>query len=196
MAKHLCPWWLGYFLLSPLRRIWHDPVATLKPWVQEGMTVLEPGCGMGYYTLEAARRVGPTGRVVALDLQPRMLAGLRRRAEKAGLAGRIDIREVRPDRLGIEDLEGAVDLAFVLHVLHEVEDQERFLGEIRAALMPTGRLLLVEPRGHVSAAQFEASLALAERAGLRVVSRPVLKPDLAALLEPDATTAASGQATR
>jgi len=60
MAKRVCPWWLGYFLASPVRR-WlmrEDPAQILAPYVREGMTVLEPGPGMGFFTLELAMRVG------------------------------------------------------------------------------------------------------------------------------------------
>ena len=76
MEKRVCPWWLGYVLASPLRRWLQDPAAIVAPYVREGMTVLEPGPGMGFFTLELARRVGPKGRVIAVDVQPRMIAGL------------------------------------------------------------------------------------------------------------------------
>jgi len=77
MAGHgVCPWWIGYLLASPLRRLQCDPAALLAPYVREGVAVLEPGPGMGFFTLELARRVGPTGRVIAVDIQPRMIDGL------------------------------------------------------------------------------------------------------------------------
>jgi len=71
MSHTVCPWWLGYVLASPLRRLFLDPVKLLSPYVQAGMTVLEPGPGMGFFTLELARLVGPAGRVVAVDIQPK-----------------------------------------------------------------------------------------------------------------------------
>lgn len=86
MAQHVCPWWIGYFLASPIRRISFDPRKILAPFVSEGMTVLEPGPGMGFFTLELARAVGPKGRVVAVDVQAKMLAALERRARRAGLS--------------------------------------------------------------------------------------------------------------
>jgi len=79
MSTHVCPWWLGPLLASPVRKLVQDPARILAPHVREGMTVLEPGPGMGFFTIELARRVGPRGRVIAVELQPRMLAGLRRR---------------------------------------------------------------------------------------------------------------------
>ena len=182
MANHVCPWWLGYFLVSPLRRLWEPPEKILASYVGAGMTVLEPGCGMGFFTLDLARIVGPKGRVVAVDLQERMLAGLRRRAARAGLLDRIDARLAQASRLGIADLAGQVDVVFALHVVHEVPDAAGFLAEIAATLKADGKLLFVEPRGHVSAEAFDASLAMAERAGFRVVDRPHIRRDPAALL--------------
>jgi len=89
LPQRVCPWWLGYLLVSPVRRLVQDPRKVLAPYVREGMTVLEPGPGMGFFTLELARLVGPSGRVVALDIQPRMLAGLSRRIARAGLLERL-----------------------------------------------------------------------------------------------------------
>jgi len=184
MAPHVCPWWLGYALVIPLRRLLQDPAALLAPLVREGMTVLEPGPGMGFFTLEAARRVGHRGRVVAVDVQPKMLAALRRRAERAGLSARIETREARPDALGVSDLAGKVDLALALLVVHETPDPGGLFAELRSTLAPTGRVLFVEPRGHVSGAAFEESLAAAERAGLSPSPGPKLWRSWSALLAP------------
>jgi len=83
MALRVCPWWIGYLLASPLRRrLGQDPVKILSPYVREGMTVLEPGPGMGFFTIPLARLVGPSGRVIAVDLQPKMIESLKRRAAK------------------------------------------------------------------------------------------------------------------
>ncbi len=184
MAERVCPWWIGYVLVSPLRRLVQDPADILRPFVREGMTVLEPGPGMGFFTLEAARLAGPRGRVVAVDLQPRMLAALRRRAERAGLADRVDARLARPDALGLADLAGKVDLALALFVVHEVPDAGRFFAEVRATLAPGGRVLVAEPSGHVPPAAFDESMAAAARAGLRRSPGPRIWRTLTAVLEP------------
>ena len=145
--------------------------------------VLEPGCGMGFFTLELARRVGPTGRVVAVDLQKRMLDGLRRRAGKAGLLDRIDLRRVAEDRLGISDLDGQVDLVLAFYVVHELVNPEGFFEEVHRALRPTGKVLIVEPRTHGGGDEgFEEGLQLAARSGLVVLDRPTFKRNQVALL--------------
>jgi SAM-dependent methyltransferase len=182
MARHVCPWWIGWLLASPLRKVVQDPARILAPWVREGMTVLEPGPGMGFFTLELARRVGPGGRVVAVELQPRMLAGLRRRVARAGLAARVDARLAGPTSLGIDDLAGRVDLVLAFAMVHELADAEGFFREMRRALAPGGRVLLAEPAGHVGAAEFEGTLATAACAGFRVEGGPAIARSRTAVL--------------
>jgi len=109
--------------------------------------------------------VGAQGRVVAVEVQPRMLSVLGRRARKAGLSDRIDLRQAGAEGLGVEDLSGEVDFAAALHVVHEVPDQASFFTEVWKALKPGGKLLVVEPKGHVSQDQFEQSVAAAEKIG-------------------------------
>lgn len=167
-GHRVCPWWLGYWLVSPVRRLWESPRRLFGGLVREGMTVVEPGCGMGYFTLDLARMVGPHGRVVAVDVQEKMLAGLARRARRAGLAERVDARLVTARGLGIGDLAGRADLAVAIHMVHEVPDQAAFFADLHAALKAGGGLLVVEPPGHVSAEDFAATVAVAERAGFVV----------------------------
>ena len=182
MAIRVCPWWLGPLLASPLRRLWQHPRRLLAPHVRPGMTVLEPGPGMGFFTLDLARLVGPSGRVVAVDVQPRMLEGLRRRAERAGLASTIETRLARDEDLGVDDLAGRVDLALALWVVHEMPDQARFFDQVRRALKPGGQILVVEPRGHVGEAEFEETLRTAGAAGLERVESPPVAGGRTALL--------------
>jgi ubiquinone/menaquinone biosynthesis C-methylase UbiE len=146
------------------------------------MTVLEPGPGMGFFTLELARRVGDGGRVVAVDIQPRMLSALERRAAKAGLRNRVQTRLARPDSMGLSDLAGRVDFALAFAVVHEMPDAGLFFRELRATLKPGVATLLVEPAGHVTTGKFQEELAAAADAGLVVVERPNLRGSHVALL--------------
>jgi SAM-dependent methyltransferase len=182
MSKRVCPWWLGYLLASPIRRLVEDPSKVLTPYVAEGMTVLEPGPGMGFFTLELARRVGPSGRVVAVDVQSKMIEGLKRRAKRAGLWERVDARLTAPDSLGVADLAGAVDFVLAYAVVHELPAPNTFFAEAAAALRPGGTLLLAEPTGHVSEQEFATELQVAAQAGLEVADRPSLRRSVAALL--------------
>jgi SAM-dependent methyltransferase len=180
---HRCPWWAGPLLASPIRRLLESPEKLLGPWVSPGMTVLDVGCAMGFFSLPLARMTGPGGRVLCVDVEPRMIEGLVRRATRAGLAERIVPITCGDDDLGLADREGTVDLAVAIHSLHEMPDIERALRQIAGALRPGGRLLLLEPKGHVSQETWEYELEAARRASLGVVGRPVFRRRRSALLE-------------
>ena len=182
-VRHVCPAWAGPLLCCPLRRFFERPETLLGDHVRPGMTVLEPGCGMGYFTLPIARMAGPTGRVVAVDLQPKMIEGLTRRARRAGLLERIEAFACTDGSLGLASRPGVVDLAVVIHVLHEVRDRQRFLEQLFDALRAGGRLLLLEPKGHVSRETLDAELALSERAGFRPAGELAHRRSHGALLE-------------
>ncbi len=161
----VCPWWVGHLMAFSFRRWWQNPQSILSPYVSAGMTVLEPGPAMGFFTLDLARLVGPAGRVVAVDLQERMLTALRRRAAKAGVLEQIETRCVTTESLGVADLAGRVDLLLAFYMVHELPDAARFFTEAHAALKPGGRILFVEPKHHVSAEVFAASVKQAEAQG-------------------------------
>ncbi len=168
MAKRVCPPWIGYFLLNPLRKLFENPDKILHQFVHEGMTVLEPGCGMGFFTLPLARLVGPKGRVIAIDIQPKMLSVLARRAKKAALSERIELRQVASTGLGIEDFSGEVDFVAAFHMVHEMPNPSDFFTEVWKALKPGGKVLVIEPKGHVTYDQFKEIVDSAEKIGFRV----------------------------
>ena len=180
---HVCPWWLGYLLASPLRRIECQPAKVLGPHVRPGMTVLEPGPGMGFFTLELARLAGSSGRVIAVDIQPRMLDRLRRRAAKAGVLDRLDARLAAPDSLGIADLAGTVDFTLAFFMVHELPTAAGFFREVAQASKSGARLLFAEPKGHVKAPTFDAELQAARDAGFALVETLSLRRSNAVLLE-------------
>jgi len=147
------------------------------------MTGLEPGPGMGFFTTELARMVGPHGQVVAIDVQPRMLKGLRKRLQKTGLSGTVDVRLAAADSLGVQDLTHQIDFIFAYAVTREVPSRGAFFDQVATVTKLRARLLLVEPRGHVKPEEFEAELQDARRAGLVVTDRPSLPRGIAALLK-------------
>jgi SAM-dependent methyltransferase len=182
-GQRVCPWWLGYLLTCPVRRLLCEPARILAPYVREGMTVLEPGPGMGFFTLELAQRVGASGRVVAVDIQPRMIEGLKRRAAKARLLERIDARLAQPNSMGLNGLTSAVDFVLAFAVAHELPDASSFFVEATKAMKSGAHLLLAEPIGHVSVERFDAELRAAAQAGLELVERPSIRRSHAAVLK-------------
>jgi len=146
------------------------------------MTVLEPGPGMGFFTLELALRVGAYGRVIAVDIQPKMIERLKRRAAKAGLIERIDARIARSDSMQLNGLGNSVDFVVTFAVVHEMPDAGTFFAEAAETMKPGARMLLAEPSGHVTEEEFEAELEMARRAGLQVETRPTIRRSRTAIL--------------
>jgi ubiquinone/menaquinone biosynthesis C-methylase UbiE len=169
-------------LASPLRRLSQDPETILSSWVAPGMTVVEPGSGMGYFSIPLARLVGAEGRVVCVDLQPQMLSGLVRRAERSGLADRIEARLCTSGSLGADDLEGRADFVLAFAMVHEVPDTAALLGEISRLLKKGDRLLIAEPSGHVTPEDFETTVSIAERAGLALDATPRIRSSRSAVM--------------
>jgi ubiquinone/menaquinone biosynthesis C-methylase UbiE len=170
-------------MASPIRRLLENPERLLGPWVSPGMTVLDVGSAMGFFSLPLARMAGPDGRVLCVDVEPRMIDGLARRARRAGLAERIVPIVCGEDDLGLGDHQATVDLAVVIHSLHEMPDIEHALRQITDTLKPEGKLLVIEPKGHVSRETWEFELGAARRAGLNVTRRPGYRRRYGALFE-------------
>lgn len=181
MAEKVCPVWMGRLLASPIRRWLHDPVKLLGPFVESGMTVLDAGPGMGFFSVPLARMVGPGGRVVCVDAQEGMLAALVRRAEKAGVADRIDARLVTDAGFALGGLDGAVGFALAFAMVHEVPDARAFFGAVARSMRPGARLLVAEPRRHVSEGAFGKTVDAAIAAGLAAAEPPRVSRCLAAL---------------
>jgi len=182
MPERVCPWWMGPLLLNPLRRWTVKPDKLLLPYVHEGMIVLEPGPGMGFFTLPLASLVGPHGKVIAVDIQPKMLEKLHQRVARSGFADRVETRLAGADSLQIADLTGSIDFALAFAMAHETPSPERFFREIAAVLKPGAALLLVEPSGHVRSEKFAAELEAAHSVGLVVAGTPKISRSHASLL--------------
>jgi ubiquinone/menaquinone biosynthesis C-methylase UbiE len=183
MDDHVCPWWLCFTFDNPLRRLIHNPDRLLRSWIAPGQTAIDVGCGMGYFTLPMARLVGHTGRVIAVDLQAQMLDRLQRRAARAGLQARIQPHRCQPDTLALSD---PADFILTFWMVHEVRNQAAFLQEIRNLLKPTAHYLLVEPKLHVAAADFQRTVQTAQAVGLRPIAQPKVGLSRAVLFEPAA----------
>lgn len=183
MENHVCPWWMGYLLINPLRRIGQNPRKILSPYIENGMTVADIGSGMGYFSLTMAELVGENGKVICVDLQEKMIRALLKRAKKAGISQQVESRICKADSLEISDFKGKIDFILVFAILHEVPDAEGFLMQVAKSLKKNGTVLISEPGGHVTDKEFHASLSLAGEAGLSVVSEPKIRWSHSALLK-------------
>lgn len=132
------------WLTRPSRDQEEEPLKLLKSLkIQPGQTICDFGCGNGFHSLQLAKRVGPTGSVHAIDIQPEMLEMLRERAGPRGLA---NIKPV----LATEEVSGLTpgtfDMVLMVDVYHELSNPVEILAAVHKSLKPDGRLVLVEFR--------------------------------------------------
>ena len=122
-----------------------QPEAMLRALkIPRGATVADVGAGAGYHSIRLARRVGPTGTVLATDVQPEMLEMLRNNAREAGVA---NIKRILATQSDTKLPVAKVDLILMVDVYHECSHPETMLNGFVTALKPGGRLVLVEFRG-------------------------------------------------
>ena len=170
--SHVCPWWLCFTFDNPLRKIIHDPIAILNPYVHQGDKAIDIGPGMGYFTIPLAELVGSKGRVIAIDIQQKMLSALMARAHKKSVADRIKTHLASPDSIGFYE---KADFILAFWMAHEVPDQRRFLSEIRNLMKPEGLFLLVEPLIHVSKKNFARTIETAKELGFVIKESPKIR---------------------
>ncbi len=111
--------------------------------VEAGQTICDLGCGNGYHALRLAKRVGASGKVLAVDIQQPMLDMLEKRSDEAGLD---NIELILGDVADPKIPDGSCDLILLVDVYHEFSDPETMLAKMRKALKPDGRIALVEFR--------------------------------------------------
>ncbi len=161
--NHVCPVAIAGSLDTKVRRLFQNPQAILQSYVKEGMTALDMGCGPGFFTIDMARMVGESGRVIAADLQDGMLQKLKKKIHGSELENRIALHRCDEDKIGIEE---EVDFILAFYMVHEVPQQDKFFKEIASILKTSGVMLMVEPPLHVSWAAFSQSIKSAKNAGL------------------------------
>ncbi|UCG84738.1 MAG: methyltransferase domain-containing protein [Gemmatimonadota bacterium] len=167
--KRVCPVERAGSLDNRIRRWLQDPHRILGPYVEEGMTVLDVGCGPGFFAIALAQMVGESGRVIAADLQQGMLQKLEDKIAGTELEQRITLHKCEENRIGVSQ---TVDFVLAFYVVHEIPNQAGLFQELGSILKPTGRLLVVEPPFHVSKAAFAETIGRARRAGFAPVARP------------------------
>lgn len=161
-----CPSWLGWMLEAdnPFTKINRAANVIESLELQPGMTVLDAGCGPGRVTIPLAHKVGPQGKVSALDIQEEMLAKVKEKARVAGLSNITFIHA----GLGDGKLEqNKYDRATLVTVLGEIPDQKKALQEIFNALKPGAILSITETLFDPHYQRFNGVLNLAQQVGFQ-----------------------------
>jgi ubiquinone/menaquinone biosynthesis C-methylase UbiE len=179
--NRVCPVELASSLDNRIRRWLQNPHEIVAPYVTEGMTVLDVGCGPGYFSIEMAKLVGTRGKVISADLQDGMLKELGNKIRGTVLKGRIKLVKCDQDKINVSD---TVDFILAFYMVHEVPDKIGFFKQLKAILNERGQLLLVEPKlFHVSRKAFDLTTRLAENNGFRIYQGPKLRFSWSAVLK-------------
>ena len=180
-AGHVCPHNISFVLDNWFRRLIQSPKQIVGEYIQKGDTVIDMGCGPGFFSIDMARMVGEQGRVIAVDLQEHMLLKVRKKAGKHRYLGRMEFHQSKSNAIG---LNVQADFILAFYMIHETPDPGAFIAETATLLKTTGKLLVVEPKFHVSRKMFETLVKVAENAGLKAITFPKGKGGRSVLFRP------------
>jgi len=152
-----------------LRKLIQNPKKIVGPYIKEGMTVVDLGCGPGFFSIEMAQLVGPSGKIVAVDLQKEMLEIVKGKIRNTSLQNTVELHQCQSDTIGLSK---EADFILIFYMLHEVPNQTAFLREVHGLLKTDGKALIVEPKFHVTKEDFKNSLEELKQIGFGIVEEP------------------------
>ena len=167
--KRICPLELARGLDNSVRRLLQNPQKILKPYIHEGMTVLDLGCGPGFFSIEIAKMLKDTGKVIAADLQEGMLELVNKKIKGTEIEHRIELHKCEDNKIGVTE---NVDFVLVFYMIHEVPNQGNLLRELKSILKPNGKIYIIEPKFHVSKKSFEEMINKITDIGFEIIDRP------------------------
>jgi FkbM family methyltransferase len=180
--KHVCPWYCCFTFDNIFRKGFQNPYKILSGYLKAGDTVLDVGPGQGFFSIPMAKMVGENGRVIAIDIQKKMLDILEHRAQKENVADRILFKLVSVTNYGINS---EVDFALAFWMVHEVPDKKALLQSIYDSMKHGKQFLVAEPYLHVTNRMMEETVKTAQGVGFTLINRPKIFFSRAALLRKD-----------
>jgi ubiquinone/menaquinone biosynthesis C-methylase UbiE len=164
-----CPVELAGGLDNYIRRLLQNPLKILKPYIREGMTVLDLGCGPGFFSMEIAKILNGSGKVIAADLQEGMLQKVDKKIKGTELEQRIELHKCEETKIGVTD---PIDFVLAFYMVHEVPNQEKLFEEIKSILKPGGKVYIIEPNFHVTKKAFEEMIFRLKGMGFELIDSP------------------------
>lgn len=169
--QRVCPVEKAGGLDNSLRRILQNPRKILKPYMRKGMTVLDLGCGPGFFSIEIANLLNGSGKVFAADLQAGMLEKVDNKIKGTVLEQRFELHKCEKDEIGITE---KVDFVLCFYMIHEVPNQDNLFRELKSILKPDGKIYIIEPKFHVSEKSFEDMINKIQDIGFEIIDRPTV----------------------
>lgn len=174
MEKDVCSHRFAFLLNNFIRRLLQNPEKTVGEYITPGDTIIDIGCGPGFFSVEMAKMTGDSGKVYAVDLQKEMLEITRNKANKYNLENRMIFHQCTENSIGLPD-DVKADFILAFYMVHETPDQIQFFQNIKTLLKKEGRCLIVEPPFHVSKKQFARMRSDIQDAGFIILDTPAKK---------------------
>ncbi|MBK5723029.1 class I SAM-dependent methyltransferase [Dysgonomonas sp. Marseille-P4677] len=168
-SKSVCPVESAGGLDMPIRKWLQNPRKILQPYIKNNMSVLDFGCGTGYFTIEIARLLNGTGKVVTADLQQGMLDILKTKIKQNSLKYDIYLHKCEENSIGLNE---KFDFILAFYMFHEVPNQEVTIKELKTLLNPNGKILIIEPKIHVSKNDFRGLEKFISNNGFKILGKP------------------------
>jgi SAM-dependent methyltransferase len=162
-----CPASFSWIVNNPIRRWYMRPVLD-RVGIRPGEKVLELGPGPGAFTIEAARRTEPGGRLIAVDIQSKMIASVERKVSESKLTN-VETHVADAFRVPVDT--ESIDRVFLVTVLPEIPDRKRVLQELRRVLKPDGVLSITEEFLDPDYPLVRTTICWAEEAGFELEER-------------------------
>lgn len=153
MNHHLHPVKNAKYLDSQFRHFFQNPQKILRNHIHPGMTVLDLGCGTGYFTIELLKMVGKEGKVIAVDLQEGMLDILKQKLKNYSSIRNLEIKKCQEINIAITE---KVDFILAFYTLHEMKYFDDIILELKTILKPKAKIFISEQKFHVSKKNFAA----------------------------------------
>jgi len=147
----VCPVEGSVGLDNKLRRLFQNPSKILSSYIRPNMSVMDFGCGPGFFTIDIANMLDDGGKVTAVDLQQGMLDKLGEKIQATHLEQKIRLHKCSVNSINLTD---KFDFILAFYMIHEVPDHDALFMELRSLLSDNGKILIVEPKFHVPKHRF------------------------------------------
>jgi ubiquinone/menaquinone biosynthesis C-methylase UbiE len=165
-STDICPVKYAGSLDNKLRKIFQNPKKILGAYLKEGMFVLDMGCGPGFFSVEIAKMVGSSGKVISADLQKGMLDIVAKKIAGTELENRIVMHQCSNNEIGYTD---KVDFAIAIYMVHEVKNISALFTELSSIIKQGGKLFILEPKFHVSKEAIAIYSAELRKCGFKII---------------------------
>jgi ubiquinone/menaquinone biosynthesis C-methylase UbiE len=168
-STRVCPVENAGGLDNKFRRWLQNPHKILRDFVKPGITVMDYGCGPGFFSVEIAKMLNGSGKLYAVDLQDGMLNIVRNKIEGTVLEDVTKLHQCSDSEIGLVE---KVDFILAFYVIHEIQNKDNFFVEVKKLLNPGGKILIVEPKFHVNKQSFITMERLLDSHGFKIIERP------------------------